>query len=314
MISQSLITGTLLKYAGVGKSKYLSSPQNIFDSLKSETVIFFDTETTGLYAGVHQITELAAVAVKGDSFTPIDKFHKKMKLTEATKARSQCEKMEGLQGLKRKDKSVEDCLTLQKYDPSDPSLQENDQTLKDFKLFCDKYNAVMIGQNAKFDMEQVNANLKKIDEGPIRQKGIYDTMLLMKTHVVPALKSLVTRGGAEGERAQQMLQNMTKRGRISYSLESILQAFGLNIEGWHGAFEDVKSTLTAFQIINKLFEKLTDLHTDPTFIENQEKAFNDIRKSKLPGSWEQKSKEHFYNEERSKNRRIQDVKPEDLPY
>jgi len=313
-VSQHLITGTLLTYAGVGKSKYLAPAQNIFQSLKNETIIFFDTETTGLYAGFHQITEIGAIAVRGENFTPIDKFHKKMKLTEATKARAQCEKMEGLQGLKKKDKGVEDCLVMQNYDPNDPDLQENDQVLRDFKLFCDGYNAVIIGQNAKFDMEMVNVNLKKIGEAPIRHKGVYDTLLLMKTQVVPALKALSLRGGANGQRANFMLQDMTKKGRISYSLGSILKAFGLNIEGWHGAFEDVKSTLTAFQIIAKLFEKLIDIDSDPVFFEQQEKAFNDIRKSKLPGSWEQKSKEHAYSEERAKQRRIQDVKPSDLPY
>jgi DNA polymerase III alpha subunit (gram-positive type) len=324
MIDRGFINRVMLKYAGIGKTKYLvEDPKQVFDKLKNEVIIFFDTETTGLYASVYQITSIAAVAVKGENFSPIDTFNKKIKLTGATKARMQCEKMLELQGTKSKkdhDKNIEQCLLDQRYSPDDPSLGEGDSVLRDFKKFCDKHNAVMIGQNATFDMEQVNVNLKKINEQPIKHKGVYDTMLFMKFYVVPALQALVKRAGTLGIQAQGMLENMKHekvtggKGNVSYNLESILKAFGLNITGWHGAFDDVQSTLTAFRLMSEFFSKFNDLSTDPAYIEHQEKAFSNVAKEKRPESWKSKTRERFYEKERERGKRIQDITPENLPY
>lgn len=76
----------------MGKSKYLQSPEHLLKVFSGKTILVFDTETTGLFSHVHQITEIAAEIIDGDSFEIIDSFHKKVILNDKTKVRMECEK------------------------------------------------------------------------------------------------------------------------------------------------------------------------------------------------------------------------------
>ena len=144
MLKQEMIQRVLLKYAstyiysGMGKSKYLQSPEELLKIFSGKTILVFDTETTGLYAHTHQITELAAEVLDGDTFETLDTFHKKISLNEKTLARIECEK----DNKDPKHFGVEKCLKLQGYDPEDPDLKEIDNVLKRQKEEADETRRV----------------------------------------------------------------------------------------------------------------------------------------------------------------------------
>jgi len=55
--------------------------------IEGKTLIFFDTETTGLNPFTSQITEIAAMAVEGSTNTTLDIFHRKIMLLQELKAK-----------------------------------------------------------------------------------------------------------------------------------------------------------------------------------------------------------------------------------
>ena len=270
MIAKDTVNRVLLKYAG--KAKYLVPPPELFSKLKRETFLFFDTETTGLYAKVAQITEIAAMVVRGENFQEIDRFHKKIRLTEKTKAMAVCEVKMKEQTTARGGKlfGIEDCLKLQGYDPNDPELQEENLALEEFYKFCEKHNAVLVAQNAPFDLSMINSKLDK----KVPNRGVLDTKLFMNFYIIPALLTLKQKGDAEAAKVLELITRTNRdETKIHSTLKDILKVFGLDIKGWHGAFADVESTLEAFRNIIKYFEKNPEVYKEDTYKQEQAKAF-----------------------------------------
>jgi DNA polymerase III alpha subunit (gram-positive type) len=288
MINKGMVQKVLLKYAG--KAKYLVPPKDLFNKLKGETFIFFDTETTGLYPKVVQVTELAAIAVKGEDFQEIDKIHGKIKLTEKTKARAQCEVKVKEQLTARGEKlfGIDECLKLQGYDPNDPELKEEENVLNDFYKFCEKHNAVLIAQNAPFDLSMINSKIDK----KVPNRGVLDTKLFMRYYIIPALITLKEKGD---KKAEEVLGLITRKDKIHASLGDILKVFGIDIKGWHGAFADVQSTIEAFKNIVKYFDEHPDVHTEERYKKEQAKAFKEEREHIEK---EKKTKREFYKQDK----------------
>ena len=267
----------LLRYASnyifsnMGKSKYLQSPENLLKIFPGKNILVFDTETTGLHAHVHQITEIAAEVVNGDTFEVIDSFHRKVTLNEKTLARMKCEKDDVS---KNPDVfNVEKCLTLQGYNPNDPELKELDSVILDFYEFCNKQDAIIVGQNAPFDLSMVNTALRKIQPGSqLKNNGVYDTKLFFSTFVIPALLALKEQGNEE---TKQIIEDIwdVKKNRPSARLGLILKAFGIDIVGWHGAVADVKSTVLALKKILEFIKTHSYIANDPVFIKERNRAF-----------------------------------------
>ena len=270
MINNHAVNRVLLKYAG--KAKYLVPPKELFDKLKDETFIFFDTETTGLYPKVVQVTELAAVAVKGKDFTEIDKIHRKIRLSEKTKARAMCEVKVREQLTARGEKlfGIDECLKMQGYNPEDPELQEEKQALEDFYSFCEKHSAILVAQNAPFDLSMINSKLSQ----KVHNRGVLDTKLFMQFYIIPALQALKAKGDTK---ATEVLGLITRKDKIHSTLGDILKAFGMDIKGWHGAFADVQSTLEAFKNIVKYFDEHPEIHKEDVYKQEQAKAFSKER-------------------------------------
>jgi DNA polymerase III alpha subunit (gram-positive type) len=177
LIEQTAFDLLTFKTGGVGKSKYLESPQAILSKLEGKKIMVVDTETTGLFANVHQITEIAAEVVSGPDFQILDSFHGKIKLNEKTLARIKCE----LEVANKDPKifSVDKCLQMQNYDPNDTELFEEVKLLTDFYKFSEKHqDAIYVGQNSIFDIRMINTALKRVTPGSeIKHGEVYDTKM-----------------------------------------------------------------------------------------------------------------------------------------
>ena len=297
MIKKEMIQRVLLKYSnetilsGVGKSKYLQPSEDILKVFSGKTILVFDTETTGLYAHTHQITEIAAEVIDGDTFKTIDTFHKKITLNEKSLARLECENNNPDPKLF----GVEKCLKLQGYDPNDPDLKEMDNVLIEFYEFCEKHPSIIVGQNATFDLRMVNTALKKIIPGAqIKNIGVYDTKVFFSVLIIPALEALKEKGDEETKDIIDAIWD-SKKNRPSARLGLILKAFGIDIVGWHGAAADVKSTILALKKIMEFIEKHSDLYSDPSFREKRDKAF---RKEYEYKARDKKQRRDFYRKDK----------------
>lgn len=289
MIDKHAVNRVLLKYAG--KSQYLVPPQDLFNKLKGETFIFFDTETTGLYPKAVQVTELAAMAVRGENFEEVDKIHGKIKLNEKTLARSKCEVKVREQMTARGEKlfGIDECLKMQGYDPNDPELQEEQTVLNDFYKFCEKHSAILVAQNAPFDLSMVNSKIDK----KVPNKGVLDTKLFMRFYIIPALLTLKEKGDTK---AEEVLNLITRKDKIHSSLGDILKVFGIDIKGWHGAFADVQSTIEAFKNIVKYFKEHPEVHKEEKYKQEQAKAFREEREHIQK---EKQKKKEFYKSDKT---------------
>ena len=285
--------GSLSKVSGIGKSKYLQSPEDLLSVFSGKKIMVVDTETTGLYAHTHQITEIAAEVLDGDTFEIIDSYHKKIKLTDRTRTRMECERKEREQGVKKFD--VEKCLELQGYDPEDPGLKELYDILLDFYEFNRKYpNVVIVGQNITFDIRMINTALKKIDPGKtLLFKEAYDTKVFFSTFVTPALIVLKEENDEGTKGIIDKIWDKEK-GRPSSRLGLILKAFDIEIQGWHGAAADVKSTALALRKILKFIENYSHIIDDDRFKAEQAKAF---KKEYSLKDRDQKSRKDFYKKD-----------------
>jgi DNA polymerase III alpha subunit (gram-positive type) len=197
-----MLQRVLLRYkkryilSDMGKSKYLQSPRQLLKVFSRKTILIFDTETTGLFSHVHQITEIAAEVIDGDSFEIIDSFHKKVILNEKTKARIECEKKVINKDPKIFD--VEKCLKMNGYNPDDPDLKNLNDVLIEFSEFCEKHNSIIVCQNAVYDLNMVNTALKKfIPRAQVKYQEVYDTKLFFSIFVIPALTALKEQGNEE---------------------------------------------------------------------------------------------------------------------
>lgn len=250
--------------------KYLRSPEELIELFSGKTLLVFDTETTGLYSQTHQVTEIAAEVFNGDSFETIDSFHKKIALNDRTLARIDSEKE-----IKnsRSFFGVEKCLQIQDYDCNDPELVELDEALLGIYDFCKKYDAVMVGQNIKFDLDMVNTALKKIKpNAQLKHREVLDTKLFFTLYIIPALMSLKRQGDKKTKNILNKIWDK-RLNRPSAKLSYILKAFDVEIQGWHGAVADVKSTALALRKIKNFIKEHSDIISDPVFIKERNKAY-----------------------------------------
>jgi DNA polymerase III epsilon subunit-like protein len=280
--------------SGMGKFKYLQSPKQLIDVFSGKTILVFDTETTGLFSQTHQITELAAEVVDGDSFKVIDSFHKKIFLNDKTKVRIDYEK-----GVINKDPKffgVEKCLKMNGYNPDDPELRDLNNVIVDFYEFCNKHNSIILGQNATYDLNMVNTALKKIIPGAsIKNIEVYDTKVFFSVFIIPALQALKAQGDEDTKDIIETIWDPEKN-RPSTRLGLILKAFGIDIVGWHGALADVMSTTLALKKILEFIEKHADIVSDLVFLKERGKAFH-----KEVGEYkdrDKKQRREFYRKDR----------------
>lgn len=263
---------------------YLDSPSEVFNRLNNETLLFFDTETTGLSPHKAQITEIAAQVVKGPSFEVIDTFDKKISLNEKT---LKIMEEESKSTKDPKKFTVEKILKLNRYHENIKEAEPEQKVLNEFYEFCKKHNAIIVAQNAKFDLDFVNTRGDK----KIPNKGVYDTMLIARYWFIPAIKALTEKGVVKEKIRGRLITD--SKGKMRSTLGNLIKAFAQEISGWHRALDDVKSTVKAFQKIMGYFEEYKDVHEEDTFRSEMGKAFQRQKEvTKTPGKkkWLEKQK------------------------
>lgn len=268
-----VVDAYLKKMSGNGKAKYLGPLKELLEGLSKETFIFFDTETTGLDQHTHQVTEIAALAVKGPDLQRIDSMHSRATLTDRT--RSQIEEQKANRSLP-KDKrhmTVEDVLKMTKYEESGLEARPEMDILREFKDFCAKHNALLVGHNPEFDLRMVATKV-----GGIPNRGVWDTMLFAKFFFYPMLEALEASGDATAAKVLSGIRNA--KGRPSATLGKVLQALGTPIKGWHTAMADVESTVQAFRAIMDYVREHLDIAETESYRKYMSRAFSRVRDMK----------------------------------
>ena len=245
-----------------GYASYLKKPLELFEELESKTIIFFDTETTGLHHIENQLTEVAAIAVKGPTFDEVGSYYKKVDLTEKTLKQIEIEK----ENKDPKFFGVEKVLKYNKYHDNKLPLEDEKSVVEGFVKFCGKYGSpILIAQNAKFDMSFIGSRA-----GSIPHEKVYDTKKMAEFYFLPAIKVLSDQDILKEKIRSRLIQ---KKNKPSSSLEFILKGFAIKQKDAHNSLGDVRSTITFFKKLHEYFKAYQDVADSPEFKQEQGKAF-----------------------------------------
>lgn len=256
--------------AGTGKSKYLGPLKQLLDGLSGETFVFFDTETSGLDQHADQVTEVAAVAIKGANFDQIDSMHARAALTDATLRKIEQQRAGKDLPKDKRHMTVEDVLKLNRYYDSTMDARPETDILNEFKDFCTRHNSLLVGHNAEFDLRMIGTKV-----GRVPNRGVWDTMMFARFFFHPMLLALEESGD---EKAKEILSGIKNvKGKPQATLGKVMQALGDTAEGWHTAMADVQSTVKAFRGIMDYVRDHIDLAETESYGRYQAKAFKVVR-------------------------------------
>lgn len=240
---------------------------NPFENFDTNSVCYFDTETTGLHPSQSQIVEIAAIL--GDK-----KFYKKIELTDETLKQIEDQK-ENFEKKSKKDKTVDDLLQMSNYYNASSEKSTEESALREFVQFV-KSASILLAHNATFDMKMVNVRCKKYGIEPIKDIPVYDSLAFSRRFFVPSLITIekTSRNAQSRQKAKEILDKITKqyyksgqRMNVSNTLSSLVGALRGQSEGWHQAMADV-------EMLKDLIENFFKLMFDKHFKEDFEK---DIR-------------------------------------
>ena len=242
---------------------------NPFDKLDGKTLIFFDTETTGLSPHDKQITEVAAIAVSGDTFEELGTFNEFVKLSNETL--SQMKQQEGLPP-DPKNKTVRELLTMSDYQEGKANKEEA-ATLSDFMDFISKYpNPTLVAHNAAFDMKMIMTKLKVGGSFTVPRYKVMDTMMFSRFFLLPAVQTLASKGDEMGIKLLNLLKkpdSVSKNGlhKLSSSLGSLnkLVKDKLSNIKWHSGLSDVQVTVELFKFMKNYYEQHSGEMHEPLF-------------------------------------------------
>jgi DNA polymerase III alpha subunit (gram-positive type) len=238
-----------------------------FLKFDGKTLVFLDTETTGLDPNDFyvQLTQLAMMAVDGSTWEIKDEFSAKVELNQHltnllnvpnSKEVAAYEKEDQKHIAKYKKPIVHprellDKTQYHKVNPGEKKMSEID-ALKECERFLQKYpDAVIVAHNAFFDMKTVQTRRRVNGLAPISKHPVLDTLAVARYFFVPTLLSL-----DKDEEAKQFLEKLlakTKFKSYSTTLGKLADVFKVTADNWHDASADIKML---FQIIQKLIEYL----------------------------------------------------------
>jgi DNA polymerase III epsilon subunit-like protein len=266
------------------------------NSLQNNTLIFFDTETTGFSPKTEQLTEIAALSCQFNEFTVIDDFYEKVRLLPEIENRLKSNTIENNDWLSKikagdKFKSPSDVLKMTRYGekPGTRHYYMEKVLLENFADFVNSFdNPILIAHNAPFDMKMVNTRMKKYGLKPLKV-SVLDTNIILKLFFIPMLKSLKKSGNKlAGDFLGKLLQpvmglngpildpdldwntkipklnpdgtpKMKTRMFYSTSIGVIAPAFNINNDEWHNALADIKLMMEIFRKTILLFNKYKDI-------------------------------------------------------
>lgn len=215
-------------------------------SIKGKTLIFFDTETTGLDPNIKyvQITEIAGVAYD-DKGNQLDTFHQKIHLTDNVKKVIAWEKKNG-KAFAGGRKTVEELLDMTGYYDENTEFGEEIEVLTEFKQWVESFpNPVLIAQNLEFDMKQVGTKV-----GAPSVVNTYDTLLFARIFMEAIMDSL--RGNEDIEKAREIMSVIKKNRwgkeykKLSHTLDKLGQVFNVKTDMWHSAIADTQQLAGIF--------------------------------------------------------------------
>lgn len=202
---------------------------SMIDSLKGKTLIWFDTETSGLkFNRPLQFTQLAAVSTDSNGNT-IDTFNEKIKLNPKTKRAYDKSNPE-------KSGSTRRALEINKYfDNITGEEREELEVLKDFiDWVLSHSNPVLIAYNISFDLEIINTI------SPTKLKFFtIDVMKIAQYFWIPLNQYLAK----QGDEKSQLVISKLGRGRMASlpgsKLSVIASIFNLDTSNAHDALGDI---------------------------------------------------------------------------
>jgi DNA polymerase III epsilon subunit-like protein len=260
--------GHKLEYAE-DKNTLLSLDQVIAQA-QGQTIVAFDTETTGLdpNAKSTQITEIAAIAVDGTGKT-VDQYHVKIDLNDEVKKIIDHEKKTGEPFIGNR--KISDNLEMTGYDSLDANMVDERKGVVGFKDFVEKYNPLLLAQNLAFDMKQINTKLKSYGESPVTGFETIDTLTFAKTQMMGILSSM--RDEAEANRIlDQMTQELLvwdryknkkiPRKKVRHTLEVLGKVFNVSTKMWHSGIADTKQLIGIYFAMIEWMKEVKN-HIDP---------------------------------------------------
>lgn len=240
------------------KEKFDPYVEDPFSKISGHTLVFFDTETGGFDQHVDQITEIAAIAVDGDTLKEIGQFHEYIKLHQNVNP---------------------DILKMTNYDKSKGKLSEEVVLGQFIDFVMQQNNPILVAHNASFDMKMVMTKLG--DNRPPRIK-VYDTLMFARFLLLPTLEALSQQGNEKATKAADALTRRTKTGKlviskndnrmVAVTLGNLGNAFNIDMKDWHSALADTKVLVDIFKHMKNYYNE--DILQDPHF----KKAFTHAHK------------------------------------
>lgn len=230
--------------------KTISEFLDWIDKKSDKYFILIDTETTGLPSDPYtiQLTQVSCLVVKYDftnnTFSELDKFNKKIKLTDETK-----------DIIKNNKKSeIKKILSFNHYGEK-TKFSDESETLKDFFDFISKYDSIFVIQNAEFDMRFLNTRSK----GVSFKNEVIDTKQIAQLFYLPLLQKLAEDSKEYKDIITKIGTSDRDNGLISSSLSKLGPAMGINMKGYHDALIDCRLMMEMFLNMIKLLKNNIDV-------------------------------------------------------
>lgn len=245
---------------------------SILDKIAGKTIVVFDTETTGLSVKLPwvQVTEIAAVAINADTGEQIAKFHKKINLTDVTKAEMEKQRrnikpptapgiggdrgsLEGPRGA-----NIDDLLSMTGYHNTNTVFEEIERVYSSWVEWLNQFDyPVLLGQNAAFDMGQMFAPLKKLGIARPKIGEVLDTLTLARVWIYPILQAAAAAGDPVSANMLNTFVN-PKTGKTTFNLNTLGKVFNVPAQQWHSGISDALQT---YGIFNNMIQLLKDAKT-----------------------------------------------------
>ena len=235
-----------------------------FEKNRDRVWVFIDTETLGFNPSKHQLTEVAAKAVKfnGMDSEEISCSHEKAKLLSITRLRmGRPFRGEGL--------SYKDLMQMTNYGEKTPRGYVEEKTiLAELQDFLYQFeDPILVAHNSSFDIKYLNTrhNVYYENKDPYNDYEVLDTLRVMKKYFTALvateakrykhrwLTEKETKHIMEMRRIRKGLQKKKKK-RMSLRLGNVAGILGINTDGWHSAKFDVETLICTTEKMLGLFK------------------------------------------------------------
>jgi DNA polymerase III alpha subunit (gram-positive type) len=262
----------LLKNLLVEAKLYSYTTKELLDKVlnfEGKTLVFLDTETTGLEPNVSydQLTQISVLAIDGSTWKKLADLNIKVELgwrmknilDDPNSPQSVSFEKANQRSIRRHHKPIthpRDILKMTHYYDATPNEVRMDEraALVALENFLNKFpNITLVAHNATFDLKALGARRRINRLLPLKHYPVIDTIKLSRFFFIPVLLSLENNDQAKEYLAALIAK--TKYRSYASSLGKLAGIFKVKLEGWHQADEDVE---ILFEVLGKLIEFLRD--------------------------------------------------------